>query len=133
MAVRERCMPRMNKGGWKWNLCAVFILADRIRAGDSSTVCAEAIMAQQRAAYPDMALNNNSIIAAMRNKGVPALIEKVCPDHEELIRKFHTHKPGRGKKGNGGWGTRTSPKKDATVTAQKFLEFRQKQHKSPAS
>lgn len=132
MAAGERGMPRRNKGGWSWNACAVFILAERIRAGSSSTVCAQAIMEQQRVAYPDMELNNNSIIAAMRNQSVPALLRQLCPDHEVVVQKFHTPKPGRGKKGSGGCGNRTPKKSTGSVTAQAFLEFRQTQRKNPA-
>jgi hypothetical protein len=126
-------MPRAHKGGWKWNICAVFILADRIRANDSSTLCARAIMEQQRTAYPGMELDNNSIIAAMRSKTVPGLIQKVCPDHEIVIQKFHTPKT-RGGKGSAGKRRCPSapPKKPGPINAQVLMAFRQKQNKNPA-
>lgn len=127
-------MPRKYKGAWRWNPCAIFALAETIRSGGSSTTCASTIMALQRAGYPEMELDNNSIISAMRNKTVPGMLTALCPDSEELLSKFHSHKPGFGQKGRSGGSIPYSKNPKAsrripgkTVDAETFLGFRQRQ------
>ena len=95
-------MPRKHKGGWSWSDRAVLILAECIRDKQSSAACAQTVMERERSFFPEMAIDKNTIITAMRNKEVPDALRRLCEDAEELISAFHTKKPGRGMKGKSG-------------------------------